>query len=247
MVCSTRYIYPQMRLALWNCERACADRPTRLGRVQQQIAGLDADILVCTEASLAIGHSALAHRHSSKPLPLFDEHILWMGNPNSYKPGEVRSLICSRYPIIRYHAVADSQTNCCADFATPAGPVRVLATILGIVNKKVIWQHNLDALADDLARLAAPHLILAGDMNVSLPTGPGAERRAQLQALLAHHRLTPATAGLAGALGAMLIDHIALGTGFAGTPKVEITSVPRLTSDHPVVKVAGIELAGAQG
>lgn len=229
-----------MDIALWNIERACTATPSKRAAVQARINSIAADILVLTEASTAVGHPQLPFLHNSAEMPALDIQTLWQGNPLPYRAGEMRTRILSRYPLMARHPVADPLTNSCADLETPEGPIRVLATLVGVVNTKAIWERDIGNLKRDLDTYACPYLILAGDFNVPLPDGLYRERREGLLACCKLYDLQLVLPELAG-----VIDHVFIGSGIQVPPNCRalITPVPRTTSDHPLVQVSGMKRA----
>lgn len=232
-----------MKLALWNIERACAARPTKLVAVQARVASLAADICFLTEASTAISHPDLPEHHGSLEMPAYDTETRWRGEPIPYHPGEMRTRILTRYPIKTRHPVTDPLTNGCADIETPAGSIRVLATIIGVVHTRSVWERDLAHLRNDLERLCTPHLIVAGDLNVPLPGGLYKERREKLLRLLADFELTPVASDPGGG-----IDHFVVGRGIrnAASLKALVHPVERRISDHPIITLDMPEVANAE-
>lgn len=228
-----------MDIVLWNIERACAATPTKRAAVQARLHSIQADILVLTEASAAVSHPELLFQHGSMTMPALDTQTCWLGKPLPYRTDEMRTRILSRYPLVRSYATADSLTNSCADLETAEGDVRVLAIIVGVLNTKTIWERDLENLRRDLDAHSCPHLILAGDFNVSLPDGLYRERREKLMACYREYGLewVPSTQG-------GVIDHVFVGTDIRLPEKgrAEITQVPRRTSDHPLVRVTGLKM-----
>lgn len=187
---------------------------------------------------MAVRHPELLFQYSSMPMPALDTQTCWLGKPLPYRPDEMRTRILSRYPLVGSYPTADSLTNSCADLETPEGNVRVLATIVGVLNTKAIWERDLENLRRDLDAHACPHLILAGDFNVSLPDGLYRERREKLLACYKEYGLEWVPSTQAG-----VIDHVFVGTGIRLPEKgrAAITQVPRRTSDHPLVRVSGLK------
>jgi endonuclease/exonuclease/phosphatase family metal-dependent hydrolase len=229
-----------MNIALWNIERAASGKPGKphgIRKVQPYISALEADILVLTEASSAVGHPALLYSHSSQPMPLLDESIFYRGEPIPYHPSELRTRIFSRYPVTATDPVSDPLTNCCADMDTPNGVVRVLATIVGVTNSS-IWDRDFENLRQDLTSLAIPNLILAGDFNVVMRTSSNGTRQAPILALFAEFDLT-----LVPTQEPEICDHVVVGRQFTlPINDVQITHVDKNTSDHQIVELKGIDL-----
>lgn len=187
---------------------------------------------------MGVRHPELPFQHGSIPMPALDTQTCWLGKPLPYRPDETRTRILSRYPLVRSYPTADSLTNSCADLKTPEGNIRVLATIVGVLNTKMIWERDLENLRRDLDAHACPHLILTGDFNVTLPDGLYRGRREKLLDCCREYGLEWIPSTQEG-----VIDHVFLGTEILLSKRyrAEITEVPRRTSDHPLVWVSGVK------
>ena len=222
-----------MNIALWNVDHA-----KRFSRIQNEVSTLDADIVILTEADTRITHPLLPLRHSS--LTGLDESED-AGLCSTYRKSEARTMIFSRFEKVREHIVSDPYTNCCVDLITPEGvEIRVLATIVGVQGyKEFWWQRDFNSLLTDLSptgkNLAAPNLILAGDVNVNMhqmPENQITHKRHKLVELMRQFSLYMPT------LGYKMANHLLLGTHFTGG----VTSLPmhEKISDHHLVMVKGI-------
>lgn len=148
-----------MRILNWNVERL---QKLSEEKASEFISHYDADIIILTETSSKIKLPAEYSFHTSSALKNKTDNI-------SYKEGEVRTAIYSRYPILSYHKTIDKYTNCAVTLDSDLGHIIVYATIIGIFgNRGERFSNDIDVFKEDILSLPSEMpLLVAGDFNQS--------------------------------------------------------------------------------
>jgi len=109
-----------MKIATWSLERLARRKNQAILDKLQEV---DADILILTETSSAIGLDNY-NCASTNFLPNFFDGI-------KYNNGENRVSIWTKHPVKGAHESYDGFTSVCCDIGTPFGLLTVYGTIIG--------------------------------------------------------------------------------------------------------------------
>jgi hypothetical protein len=215
-----------MRIATWNLERP-SKTSSKLPLIIQEIARINADILILTETNEAVYlGNAYQSYHTTEPP---DDY---------YKPGERRVSIYSKFPFTKSFETFDAQTSICASFNTPLGELSVYGTIIGVHgNRPKSFNIDLEKQIKDFHRIAALSVLcIAGDLNISFSDNYyfTNEGRDKLNNSLAQLDLINTTAGIP-----ENIDHIILPHRFIANKNIQTSTWnnDKKLSDHIGVMV----------
>jgi len=152
-----------MRIATWNLER-----PTKNGKKNAEIIktlkGLDADILILTEANECIDlGSEYEYYMTEVPYSVPGKVI--------YKEGERRVIICvtKKYTSKQRDYTYDPQTTICIEVETESKRLAIYGTIIGVYgNKGDQFKEGLAAQINDFKKIPKEMpLCIAGDYNMT--------------------------------------------------------------------------------
>jgi hypothetical protein len=228
-----------LKIATWNLARPKIPKNGILAKntiIMETIKLLDADIFILTETNSTI--SLLPQYITSVSSDILPVNEIFDGA--KYNPGENRTTIWSKFPMIQKLAVSNSYTNVCVDLKAPFGIIRVYGAIIGIQGQKKPWFTNdLNATVDDCKVLSKNmNFLLAGDFNLSFSDNfyPHKIAKQVLESVFEECQLKNFTAILPDN-----IDHI-VGSeslvNFCGTPSTDIIRMKNKSiSDHSCVFV----------
>jgi len=198
-----------MKIATWNIQRL-EKRKNQL--ILDQLAQIDADILVLTETNSIIQPESY-NCISTEPLPTHFDQV-------KYRAGENRVSILTRYKIITQHETYDPFTTVCADIETPFGPLTVYGSIIGVFgNRQPRFNNDLyGQLADFEKIFPGRQVCFAGDLNISFSGQPWPSRKARQTLMDAFEKfgLTNTTANIPDT-----VDHLVLSNNFLKNKQVE--------------------------
>lgn len=148
-----------MKIATWNIARY----PKRFQiEILKEIEIFDADILVLTETNNSI---ELEHYQCHKTKALATNV-----DGQTYRTGENRTSIYSKYPIISIYETYNCYTSVCADLQTPIGILTVYASIIGIVgNLQPYFNNDLTGQTNDYNAIFPnkENICVIGDLNTT--------------------------------------------------------------------------------
>ena len=123
---------------------------------------IDPDIIILTETNSIIDFGEKYFSVSTTLLPkLVDKY--------TYKPGENRVTIFSKFPFIRQIQTADSYTSVCAETMTPFGQLIIYGTIIGYLGGLLEpFESDLKKQTLDLTQIAKKgNICFCGDLNIA--------------------------------------------------------------------------------
>ncbi|SFQ73046.1 endonuclease/exonuclease/phosphatase family protein [Flavobacterium akiainvivens] len=211
-----------MRILTWNIERVKRGKADILLALQK----FDADILVLTETNTSIYPGEEYNCLATHELPLFFDGV-------HYKPGEKRTTIWTKYPIIGSIPTYDNYTNVCAVADTEFGNLKIYGTIIGVFGGKgERFKADLTATLSDLKEINRDDsLCFAGDFNTFLSgyAYPSYSARQALREVFKELDLDCLTADIE-----KNVDHIAMNRHFTENKTISIETWNRdfKLSDH---------------
>lgn len=110
-----------MRIATWNVERPTNATSPRSQRILQKIHHINAGIWILTETHDDITPGPAYTPVATEPVPT---------PPTRHKPGERRTILWSRYPILETIPEDVAHRTVCARLQTPLGPLVVFGAII---------------------------------------------------------------------------------------------------------------------
>ena len=211
-----------MKIATWNLQRL-EKRKNQL--IHDKLVDIDADICVLTETSSTIqldNYVCIA----TEPLPADFDGI-------TYRAGENRVSIWTKYKASVRHQTFDRYTSVCTDIDTPFGLLTVYGTIIGVfANRQPRFDNDLNGQLADFNRLfPGKQCCIAGDFNTTF-TGhayPSHKARNSLNMAFSELGLIHTTATVEAN-----VDHIVLSKEFLKDKEqaVEIWNSDKTLSDH---------------
>jgi len=219
-----------MKIINWNVGRPTQPKGERILRKLKELNG---DIVILTETNARINLSRDYTLISTLSLPKDLE-----GKATTYKEGENRSSIWSKYPVSNTYPTYDPYTSLCADIQTPFGMLRVYATIIGVFGGRGDrFKEDLKGQLSDFDKLfLGKQVCLVGDYNTTFHgyAYPNPDTRKELAKLLEQHNLTNLTSIIADS-----VDHIAISNNFLhDTEKcISFWNLDKRISDHIGVSV----------
>lgn len=218
-----------MRIATWNLERPRMQQLTKIEALRAQMLSVDADIWILTETNACVSPgNGYDHRAS-----------LEITGPEKYWPGENRTTIWSRYPILKSIPTHDPETAVCVEVDLGNVLALIYGTILAYhaagtkfryrfegasVSGHRNWELHYKSIANHAAEwhrlrqeFSNHNLIVAGDLNQTRDGGWywTKEGRERLGTALGLAELVCATQGQIASIGEgtqldPVIDHICL-------------------------------------
>ena len=211
-----------MKIATWNLERGIKKKSAEILQILRE---LRADILILTEGDPE-AHPENYFCECTISLPDAYEGI-------TYKAGENRACIYSKFPIVALYPTHDPFTSVCADIKTPSGVLTVYGTIIGVfANRQPRFNEDLQGVLDDLGKLGKKEfLCVAGDLNTTFSghTYPSHEARNKLLEMIASYDLKNPTGEIEDN-----VDHILLSSAYCRKYefKTDTWNTDKKLSDH---------------
>lgn len=211
-----------MKIATWNIERL---QKNKRKEVLAMIQAVNADIMVLTETRSTVALEGY-HSISTEPLPALHDGI-------PYTPGEVRTCIFSRYPILKVYETYDPYTSVCADIDTPMGILTVYGTIIGALgNKQPKFNEDLFGQLDDYKRIfPQKQVCLIGDFNIIFQgfAFPSHQARNTMNSIFEELNLVNTTTAIENN-----VDHIVLSRDFIDQREYSLSTwnEDKRLSDH---------------
>lgn len=156
-----------MKILSWNVERPNSNpNAVKNTFIINLIQEINPDIIFLTETN-AIIHFKGYHCHQSLELPQIHEN-------QSYKPGENRITIFSKFPIEKTIATYDPYTAVCCEINSAIGPLTLYGSIIGSFGgKDVFFKKDLQQQQTEIENLSKhQNLIYSGDFNISFSGFP---------------------------------------------------------------------------
>jgi len=210
-----------MKIATWNLQR--------LERGNQQyfigtLNELQADVLVLTETNASVelnDHTSI----STDSLPPGYDGI-------SYRPGECRVSVLTKYKVLLRHMTFDPFTAVCVEVESPFGPILIYGGIVGVFgNRQPRFNSDLDGQLDDFEKLFPGKLVCyAGDLNVTFSgkAWPSTSARQKLNNAFAKYNLVNVTGNCENS-----VDHIVVSEKIYQAKKIEVNKwEDKKRSDH---------------
>jgi hypothetical protein len=151
-----------MKIAIWNLMRPNSKTIERNSLFLDTLNQIDPDIIILTETNSIIDFGDKYFSVSTKPLPkLLDKY--------TYKQGENRVTIFSKFPFVRQIPTADSYTSVCVETKTPLGQLIIYGTIIGFLGGLLEpFKSDLEKQTLDLTQLAKQgNVCFGGDLNIA--------------------------------------------------------------------------------
>jgi len=214
-----------MKIATWNVQRPHATSKTRNQKIINALQRVDADIVILTENHSLINLGPEYTVCSTTSLDHWPEP--------TYKPGENRTTIFTKYPVLKQLATYDAFTAVCAVIQTPLRELTVYGTIIGIHgNRRASFNVDLEQQVADWKTLATTrHLCLAGDFNISFADNYYFTHHGRniINKVLEELHLENLTAHIP-----QNIDHIAISQSFVKSAQCKVTvwNEDKSLSDH---------------
>jgi len=154
-----------MKISTWNVGRPSSSSIMRNSRILDSLRDVDADILILTETNSCI-HPGEKYSHSLSTNPLIEYRSR---KGETYKDGENRVTIWSKYPATRSLETYDPFSSICVCLSTPLGELNVYGTVIGSYgNRDKGFTEDLEMQVADWQRLSGiGNLCIAGDFNIS--------------------------------------------------------------------------------
>ena len=220
-----------MKIINWN-----VGRPTKVKgeKILSKLKELNGDIVVLTETNASINPGPEYTLVATQDLPKDIE-----GKLVTYKEGENRSSIWSKYPVSDTYLTYDHYTSVCADLLTPLGMLRVYATIIGVFGGKGDrFKEDLKGQLSDFDKLFLDKQVcLIGDFNIAFngypyPSKPDMKT---MNKIIEQHNLTNLTSMIADS-----VDHVAISNNFLNDTEKSIIlwNLDKRVSDHIGVSVS---------
>jgi exonuclease III len=212
----------KMKIATWNLQRL---EKRKNQQILDQLADINADILVLTETSSKIlldNYNSV----STDPLPSYFDN-------QKYEVGENRVSIWTKYTTATQHKTFDSFTAVCTEILTPFGLLTVYGSIIGVfANRQPRFDNDLNGQLTDFEEIfTGRQVCFAGDLNVTFSghAWPSNKARQLLVHAFNKHNLTNTTANIDGN-----VDHIVLSKSFLDSKHLQLDSwnVDKKLSDH---------------
>lgn len=161
------------------------------------------------------------------------------GDLTTYKEGENRSSIWTKYPVSYTYPTYDPYTSVCADILTPFGILAIYATIIGVFGGKgKRFQEDLKGQLSDFDKLfPGKHVCLIGDFNTTFNgfKYPNEAAQRTLNEVFQKFNLNNLTTEIEDC-----VDHIAISKDFIiDTEKsISLWNLDKRMSDHVGVSVS---------
>ncbi|GEP51965.1 hypothetical protein FNO01nite_26370 [Flavobacterium noncentrifugens] len=156
-----------MKILSWNVERP-NNNPNAVKNtfIINLIQEINPDIIFLTETNAAIQFEGY-YSHQSTQLPPIHEN-------QSYKSGENRIAIFSKFPIEKIIATYDSYTAVCCEINSAIGPLILYGSIIGSFGgKDAFFKTDLQQQQSEIENLSKhQNLIYSGDFNISFSGFP---------------------------------------------------------------------------
>ncbi|MDP2688156.1 MAG: endonuclease/exonuclease/phosphatase family protein [Aequorivita sp.] len=199
-----------MKILTWNLERLQKNRKEAILRI---VENQHADILILTETSSEINPGKEYHTIATENLESGYDGI-------TYKAGENRTTIWTKYPIKTQRVTYDKFTSVCVDVETEFGLLTIYGTIIGVFGGKgERFKNDFEKQSKDFVKLEG-NICIAGDMNTTLSgyVYPSHDARNKLKEIIQRMDLCCPTASLD-----KNVDHILLSNSFVGNRKIGVT------------------------
>ena len=156
-----------MKILSWNVERP-NNNPNAVKNtyIINLIQKINPDLIFLTETNTAINFKGY-HCHQSLELPPVHEN-------QSYKSGENRIAIFSKFPIEKTVATYDPYTAVCCEINSEIGPLTLYGSIIGSFGgKDAFFKKDLRQQQSEIENLAKhQNVIYSGDFNISFSGFP---------------------------------------------------------------------------
>lgn len=199
-----------MKIATWNLERLSKRKNLEISQILNK---LDADILILTET----GSEIQLENYNCVPsenLPANFEGI-------SYKHGENRVSIWTKFKVVKNYKTFDSYTAVCCDLKTHFRILTVYGSIIGVFgNKQPRFDHDLSGHLSDFQEIfSGKNVLFGGDFNVTFSgrVWPSKKARQILTDTFKNSGLINITEHIPNN-----VDHLVLSKDFIGDKSMEI-------------------------
>jgi hypothetical protein len=216
-----------MKILSWNLHHLEGDLDSDINNSRKQlIMDHDADIVILTNTKLKFFIGSTYKRISTTGIPLRHDGI-------TYKEGENRVSVYTKYPTKNKVKTFDNYTSVCQMIETPLGNLNVYGTIIGA--KSELFESDFVEQKEDLVRIEGA-ICYAGDLNTSF-TGtlvPNEKTVNEVQEFLNDQNIAVLTADFDNTT-----HHVAISKSFlkGNTTQVELFPVDAQLSHHEMIVV----------
>ena len=216
-----------MKILSWNVNRHDGDLEHQSNETRKElILEHNADIVVLTNTRLKFHLGDPYKRVFTTEMPQRHDGI-------SYKAGENRVAIFTKFPFKNKVKTYDDYSSVCQMLETPLGNLNVYGTIIGA--KAELFESDFVEQKDDLERIEGA-ICYAGDFNMSFvePFLPSEDTVKDMNKFIEEQKMAVLTADFEN-----LNNHVAVSKSFlkGNTTQVELFEVPTEISEEEIIVV----------